>query len=400
MSNQPGEVDPTPKDEIRKRTASLKALMAVQEIAFCLIMQNADLFYFTGSTQKGVLVVPLEGEPMFFVERSLDRAQKESAFPVIAMKSDKEIGRQLKDKGFFKGKGGMELDVVPANLFNRFKDITGCENMVDISGMIKSLRLLKSPFELEQLKKSGAICDRVHTLAGQIIREGMREIDLDAALVAEGRRSGHQGLMRMRGFNQEMMSLYVVAGYTGTVPSSGDVPISGLGLTPALAQGSSLHPIRKGVPVVVDYGGAYNGYITDETRSYVVGDLGEAFRKPYDCARRIVEETEIFGRSGVDATELFLRARGIAEAAHLGDYFMGYGPTRVSFIGHGLGLEINELPVLTARHHMILEEGMVFAFEPKFILPDKGAIGIEVDFIVRPDRLERLTQTPIDLVKV
>src|SRR5208283_5116762 len=128
-------------------------------------------------------------------------------------------------------------------------------------------------------KKSGAICDRVHALARQIIREGMREIDLDAALVAEGRRSGHQGLMRMRGFNQEMMSLYVVAGYAGTVPSSGDVPIAGLGLTPAVAEGSSFNTIKKGVPVVVDYGGAYNGYLTDETRSYVVGDLDEVFKK-------------------------------------------------------------------------------------------------------------------------
>ncbi len=398
MSNQPGANDSTPGEECLRRVSNLKKLMAEEGIAFCLIMQNADLFYFAGSVQKGVLVVPLEGEPIFFVQRSVDRARAESPFPVIGVESDKEIGYQLKDKGAFKGKGGMELDVVPANLFDRFKGITGCGDFVDISGLIKALRIVKSPFELEQIKKSGAICDRVLVAAREIIREGMREIDVDAALVAEGRRSGHQGFMRMRGFNQEMMSLYVATGYTGTVPSAGDVPVSGLGLTSAMGQGSSLNTVKKGVPVIVDYGGAYNGYITDETRSYVVGELDEMFRKPYECARQIVEDTQSFGRAGVDATEVFLRARDIAKRAHLTDYFMGYGPTQVTFIGHGLGIEINELPVFTARHHTILEEGMVFAFEPKFIFPGIGVIGIEVDFIVRKDRLERVTETPIDLV--
>jgi len=79
---------------------------------------------------------------------------------------------------------------------------------------------------------------------------------------------------------------------------------------------------------------------------------------------------------------------------------MGYGAGKVGFIGHGIGLEINELPVITPRHHIILEEGMVFAFEPKFIFPGKGAIGIEVDFIVRKKELERVTPTPIDIVYV
>jgi Xaa-Pro aminopeptidase len=77
---------------------------------------------------------------------------------------------------------------------------------------------------------------------------------------------------------------------------------------------------------------------------------------------------------------------------------MGFGPGKVSFVGHGLGLEINELPVITPRHHIILQEGMVFAFEPKFIFPGEGAVGIEVDYIVRKNELERVTRTPIDLV--
>ncbi len=82
----------------------------------------------------------------------------------------------------------------------------------------------------------------------------------------------------------------------------------------------------------------------------------------------------------------------------LEEYFLGHGDGKVVFIGHGLGLEINELPVITARHSRILQEGMVFAFEPKFVLPPYGAIGIEVDFIVRADCLERVTVNSIDIV--
>jgi Xaa-Pro aminopeptidase len=211
---------------------------------------------------------------------------------------------------------------------------------------------------------------------------------------------GHQGFLRMRGLNQEMMNLYITHGLSGTIPSSGDVPIAGAGVTHAIAQGPSLNKVERGVPVVIDYGGGYNGYITDETRPFVVGELKERFREPYEVAKEIVEDATVYGKEGIDGTELFLRAEEKARKAGLEEYFMGFGPGKVSFVGHGLGLEINELPVITPRHHIILQEGMVFAFEPKFIFPGEGAVGIEVDFIVRKNELERVTTTPIDLVTI
>jgi Xaa-Pro aminopeptidase len=105
-------------------------------------------------------------------------------------------------------------------------------------------------------------------------------------------------------------------------------------------------------------------------------------------------------REGTDATEVFGKAMDRVKTAGLEEHFMGHGEGQVSFIGHGLGLEINELPVITPRHRMPLREGMVFAFEPKFIFPGEGAIGIEVDFVVRKNGLERLTKTPLDIVYV
>ncbi len=400
MLKQPGEADRVPKEEILRRIAALKGKMEEAGVDFALIMQNVDLFYLTGSSQKGILLVPVDGDPQFLVQRSVDRAREESPLLVTAIMSDKALGKLPEARQALRGRGGIEADVVPVALAERMKSITGMNDFVDISAIIKDLRVVKSAFELEQVKGSGAICDIAHRRAREIIHEGMREIDIDAELLAAGRRAGHHGFLRMRGFNQEMMNLYVTSGYTGTIPSAGDVPVSGLGLTPDIAQGSSAKRVEKGIPVLVDYGGGYNGYITDETRSYVVGRLDEAFRTPYEVSREIVEDTQDFGKEGVDTTEVFHRAIEKVRKAGLADHFMGFGDGQVTFIGHGLGLEINEIPVITARHHTVLQEGMVFAFEPKFVFPGKGVIGIEVDFIVRKNALERVTETPIDLVNL
>lgn len=392
--------DFTPKEEIEARLEGFRKRMAAEGISFAVILQNVDLFYFTGTLQKGVLIVPVDGPPLFFIERSLYRATEESPLEIIPIKKDKDVGDILRAKGFIKGACGMELDVIPVTLFERWKSILGITDITDISPLIRDLRLIKSEFEIAQIIKSGQIMSHVFEKAKEIIKEGMREIDIESAIIAEGRRAGHQGFLRMRGLNQEMMCGYVTQGYSATIHSHADVPIAGFGVTHAIAQGASVQRITKGAPVIIDYGGGYNGYITDETRVYAVGELKDIFLKGYQVAREIVEETMSFAREGIDATEIFAKAMEWVRKAKLEEYFMGHGEGQVSFVGHGLGLEINELPVITPRHKTILKEGMVFAFEPKFIFPDEGAVGIEVDFIVRKDRLQRVTDSPIDIIYV
>ena len=388
----------TPKEELENRINHLRQNMEKQGITFSIILQNVDLFYFAGTVQKGVLVVSVDHGPLLFIERNVDRAAIETGLEIIPIKRDKDVGDILMAKGMLKGKCAMELDVVPVSVFERWKSILGFNDFTDVWPAIRDLRIVKSPFEIEQVKRSGSVCDHVFEKARDVVREGISEVDIAAFLEAEGRKVGHQGFLRMRGLNQEMMNLYITHGRSGTIPSSGDVPIAGAGVTHAIAQGPSLNKVERGIPVVIDYGGGYNGYITDETRAFVVGELKERFKKPFEVAKEIVEDATAFGKEGIDGTELFNRAEEKAKKAGLDEYFMGFGPGKVSFVGHGLGLEINELPVITPRHHIILQEGMVFAFEPKFIFPGEGAIGIEVDYIVRKDRLERVTHTPIDLV--
>lgn len=398
MAEPVGAFDPIPKTELLNRIAGLQRQMAEARIDFGIVCQNVDKFYFTGTVQKGMLVVPVDGEPLFFVEKSLERGRMESPLDIIPVQNDRQIGDILRAQGILKGVAGLEFDVLPVSNFERLKRVLNFDRASDLSPTIKALRIIKSPFEISQIRKSGRMITHVFAAARNVVREGEREIDIDATLVAEGRRLGHQGILRMRGLNQEMTLMAVQSGFTGAMGCYADVPIAGAGVTPAVPQGSSLKKVARGIPVTIDYGGAYNGYITDETRTFVVGELDARFQKPYDCARKIIADAMTYIREGVDCTDLFARAHRIAEADGLLAYFMGHGNDQVSFIGHGIGLEINELPVITARHGRMLKEGMVFAFEPKFVLPGLGAVGIELDFIVRSQGVERITDDAFDLV--
>jgi Xaa-Pro aminopeptidase len=390
----------TPKMEIESRIEKLKRSMHENNIDFVVILQNVDMFYFAGTVQKGVLVVPVDDDPLLFIERTMERAVYETPLNVIPIKKDKDVKSILEGKNILKGRGAMEFDVLPVSVFERWKGLLGFENFVDVSLIIKDARLIKSPFEIKQIKRSGEIVTHVFERAKNVVKEGISEVEIGAILETDGKMSGHQGFLRMRGLNQEMMNMYVTHGLSATIQSHGDVPISGVGMTHAIAQGPSINRVERGIPVLIDYGGGYNGYITDETRPFVAGTMKEVFQRGYDVAREIIEDTQRFAREGINGTEVFMRAINKVKSAKLEDYFMGYGDGKVSFIGHGLGLEINELPVITARHEIVLREGMVFAFEPKFIFPGEGAIGIEVDFIVRKDGLERVTSLPIDIVQV
>ncbi|MBP7528412.1 MAG: aminopeptidase P family protein [Syntrophorhabdaceae bacterium] len=397
---QVGTYDYVPKEDLLHRIDRLRHLMAAAGIDFALMVQNVDRFYFTGTMQKGMVVVPVDGEPLIFIEKGTERAAMETPLPFTVVRNDREIHRILNDRHILKRKAGLELDVLPVAIFERLKRVIGFDGYADVSETIKEVRAIKSPFELAQIRKSGEMLTHVFARAKDEVREGRTELEIEAALMAESRKMGHQGFLRMRGMNQEMMTMTVQAGITGAVTTFLDAPITGAGVTPAVPQGSSFKVVEAGVPVTIDFGGGYNGYITDETRTFVVGDLKEVFRKPYETARAIIEDVMTFARPGTDCTDIFSRAFETAKKAGLEENFMGHGEGQVAFIGHGLGLEINELPVITARHGRILEEGMVFAFEPKFVLPGHGAVGIEIDLIVGAHGLERVTTSSPDIVRL
>jgi Xaa-Pro aminopeptidase len=400
MADDIKDFELTPLEEIRTRTKALQNKMRKKGIDFALILQNADLFYFTGTLQRGYLCIPQEGEPLFFVQKYYDRAVQESPLQCIKVKGMKALPNLLRDHGITGKQLGLELDVTPVSLFNRIRNLFGNWEVFDISEEIKEIRSIKSEFEIKQIKRSGEIIDKVFPAVRDHLQEGMSELELDGILFSIGRAAGHQGFLRMRGLNQEMMNGYVLSGANACTISFGDTPLCGLGATHAIAQGSSAKRIRRNEPIVIDYGGGHNGYVTDETRTFVIGEFKDHLKRAFQVAQSIIDAVESSTKPGDLASDIYERAKAIASKEGLDPYFMGHGEGQVAFVGHGIGLEINEWPIIGRGFRKPLEPGMVFAFEPKFVFPGEGAVGIELDYIIRENGLERITHFPTDIVSV
>jgi Xaa-Pro aminopeptidase len=145
-----------------------------------------------------------------------------------------------------------------------------------------------------------------------------------------------------------------------------------------------------GEPIQIDYVGIVEGYMVDQARTFFLGEASDVFLQIHSLALEIQDTIAERGKPGVSAEALYDLAVKIATRACSSAYFMGY-PAPVPFVGHGVGLELDEFPILGRKSKHILEEGMVIALEPKFIMPGKGLAGIENTFVVGKDGLEKLT---------
>ena len=388
-------METTPRAEISQRINRFQKELAANDLAGAFILQNADLFYFSGTIQSAVLFVPANGEPILMVQKSLARARFESSLGnVIPIKSKNHIAPTLRDFGVNSFSAvGLEMDVLPATLYIGFKENFPRCRWVDVSGIIRKLRMIKTDYEIEQIHKATAILHTGLTEISHVIREGMTELEIDGYLAMIARREGHMGTLRMRAWNQEMTYAHVLAGENGSIISMLNSAHGGSGNTPAMAQGAGFRPIKANEPIEIDYGVAVNGYIGDQSRTYVIGELSDTLQKAHECSRNIHLRLAREAKPGVSCSHLYDLALKMATENGYRDYFMGYGEGQVQFVGHGIGLEIDEFPVISQRYDGILEAGMVFALEPMFVLPEEGVVGLEDDYLVTSKGLRRLTLT-------
>jgi Xaa-Pro aminopeptidase len=389
--------DPLPEEEAVSRLEAFRERLRSRSLDGALLQVNVSLFYFTGTVQRGVLAVPAEGEPALLIRKAPERAALETPLPVRELEGMGRLPEHLRDIGLAQaGRIGLEMQELPVAVFNKLRGVLGEREFADVSEDILRIRARKSPYEMERIKRSAALVEHVFAAVPEILSEGMREVELAAGLQAAGRRAGHQEIMRMRGFNQELTNPHVLSGSSGAAPSFGDVPLCGYGTTAAVAQGASLRRIAREEPVIVDYGGGYGGYMTDETRTFALGGLDNELLRAHEAAVEAALSIERHAGPGVNGRTLYREVVRLAERKGLGEHFMGYGRNRVRFVGHGLGLCINEHPIIGDVDE-ILETGMVFAVEPKFVFPGKGAVGVEIDLAVTDAGAHRLTSTPLDL---
>jgi Xaa-Pro dipeptidase len=393
-----------PTTEIADRIVALQALLDAHQVDLAIIRQNADLYYFAGTVQDAHLLIPAVGQPILVVRRDVRRAEVQSPIrPVVAMQTMKELhpaaeqacaGRDLR-------RVGMELDVLPANAFFFYDEkLFPQQQIVDISPLVREVRMVKSGWELEMMRNAAAISKTVADAVPNFLKEGITELELSAELERVARNAGHLGLVRLRGFNMDMYFGHILSGPEAAVSSYADAPTGGVGLSPAFGQGPSLRRVARNEVVSVDTMLNFNGYLNDQTRNFAVGQPPSQLLDAYQFVREI--HAGMRSRAVPGAITGALYDWAWQEVTRLGwqDFFMGADTARVKFIGHGLGIEVDEFPFIAQGQKMELQANMTFAFEPKFIVPGIGIAGLENTYVVTEGGLESLNTTSEEMIIV
>jgi len=386
----------TPVTELETRLKGLQQRLSTHDIAGALIVQKADLFYYTGTTQQGWLYVPVMQDPVFMVFKDLDRARAESGLEqILSLVSPKKIPDTLKGLGIsLPDRLGLELDVMPANQYIMFSQIFSNAQIVDISNHIRLQRAVKSEFEITCVRRASAMADQVAAKVPDLLREGMTEVALAGMLEAYARSLGHQGLIRMRMWDNYLFYGHIMCGAGAAVPGAFASPTGGAGLNPNIGQGPSFDLIKPNQPILVDYVFALDGYLSDHTRIFCLGEVAQELQQAHGAMLDIQETVKQQAVPGTITGDLYETMMAMAEDKGYADGFMGAAEPKIRFTGHGLGIELDEFPFIAKGQTLALEAGMLIALEPKVILPGKGVVGIENTLIVTETGLESLTLYP------
>ncbi|NWG03710.1 MAG: aminopeptidase P family protein [Syntrophaceae bacterium] len=383
----------TPLKEIERRLTKIRGDMEKKEIEGLLVVHKMNLYYLSGTTQDGFLFLPLEGKPLLLIKRELERAKIESPINnVVPLKTIREVPSLVqKHFGKLPQNLGLEMDVLPVKDYFNYQKLFPTTQLMDASSILREARKIKSSFEIDLMRKAGEIGETVYQEGKKILKKGMTEIEFGGLLEAVAKKYGHEGLLRVRSLNYEAYTWHVLSGLTGGIVSQSDSPMGGLGLSPAFPVGASLKKMKAHEPILVDFGTCFHGYQADETRMFSIGKMKQKFIDAYHVCKEIHDAVLEETRPGTDCEAIFLMTLRLAEKSGYKDHYLGPPVLQTRFIGHGIGLELNELPFIAQGQPYPLEEGMTFAVEPKIVFPGEGSVGLENTVLVTKNGYEILT---------
>lgn len=353
-----------------------------------LVSENFSIFYLTGRIFAGYILLMPGENPKYYVKR-----------PLMDEGDDIKLIRKPEDiPALPKGTTlGLELGALSYNDALRLQKALGADSITDISPKLMGARSRKTPFEINMMKTDGEKQSAVYQRIPNMYRPGMTDIELQAAIEHELRLEGCLGVFRVNGSSMEIHMGNVLTGENSDTPSPYDFAMGGEGMNPALPVGANGEEIKPGRAVMVDMNGCFNGYMTDMTRMYSLGKLPEEAIRAHECSVEICHTLAKMGTPGTETKSLYEKAKEIAERYGLSAYFMGHNQ-QAGFVGHGVGIQVNELPVLAPRSKSVLADGNVIAIEPKFVIPGFGAIGIENTYVCRETGLECITLAPEEII--
>lgn len=378
------------KSEIDLRRNKIADSLKSKGIDAILICDNANLFYTSSRVFSGFTYISADGEELFFVRRPVGLKGDNTMY----IRKVENIADELGKKGIaMPARLAVELDTTPYNEVKRFAAAFPGSEIVDGSAIMRAVRSVKTDFEVEQLRKCGIRHTESYHHINKVYREGMSDIELQIEIERILRLEGSLGQFRISGRSMEIFMGNLLVGDNADCPTPYDFAMGGAGLSTSLPVGSNGTLIKRGNSVMVDMCGNFNGYMTDMTRTFRCGEISDLAKQAHQLSIDICHTLAANFHAGSRAADLYEKAMEMAVAAHLDDYFMGHAQ-KAGFVGHGVGIEVNEMPVLAPRSKDILQYNNVIAIEPKFVIPEVGAVGIENTYVVRETHLECLTNFP------
>lgn len=383
--------------ELKQRRDKIRVLMAQQGIDAALIACNVNLIYTYGRVVSGYLYLPLNDFARLFVKRP-NTIEGEHIMPIRKPEQLPELiqacGLPLPQKLMLEGD---ELS------FKEYNRLAACFPEAEVvscgSSLIRQARTTKTEMEIEFFRRSGVAHAKAYGQIPTVYKPGMTDLQLSVEIERLMRLEGCLGIFRVFGQSMEIFMGSLLAGDNAATPSPYDFALGGAGLDPTLPGGANGSLIQPGQSIMVDMGGNFYGYMGDMSRVYSVGKLTDQAYAAHQTCLEIQEAVAAMAKPGVICEDLYSKAIELVTKAGFADYFMGV-EQKAKFIGHGIGLEINEAPVIAPRIRQELEPGMVFALEPKIVLPGVGPLGIENSWVVTAEGLEKLTLAPEEIIEL
>jgi len=385
-----------PQGDLKIRATRVQQLLAEAGGDAALISTDVNIYYLTGILFSGCIFLPTEGEPLWFVQRPSGLAGEQ----VIYIRKPEEIPTILKERNIpLPETLFLESDQITHNEFLRFEAVLHPVRTGNMTALLRKARMIKTPWEIEQFRFSAKKHTEIFQAIPALFRKGMTEIAFQIEIEYLMRKNGSIGYFRTYGANMKAFMASLLSGKNADAPSPLDFALGGKGIHPILPIGASDDVITEGSAIMIDFAGNFTAYQSDMTRTYSLGKLPEIAYKAHqvsiDMHQQIMEEA----KPGTACSDIYNRALDMADKSGFAANFMGF-TQQAKFAGHGIGLEINEPPVLMARSNDLLQPGMVIAFEPKFVLPCVGAVGIENSYLVTDSGIEKLTVGKEEIIRL
>jgi Xaa-Pro dipeptidase len=379
-----------PDQEMKSRLESFRSNIreAGIDCAAVMIFSRLNIYYFTGSFGNGTLWIPMEDEPVFLCRKGEQRFRLESPLDrVAAFRSYKDLPEMLSEFGLnIPDKIGVEKTGINWALADSLQKRIKAVEFVSIDNAISRTRMVKSEWEVNKL----ILCGQRHHEAlyhvlPELIHPGMTEREISLAVWDCFFSLGHQGMMRMQSFGEEIFLGHVAAGDSANYPSVFNGPVGLRGEHPAITQMGYAGKIwQDDEPLTLDCGFALEGYQTDKTQVYfpAAWKVPDHVQRAHDLCVEIQDMAANMLLPGEKPGDIYVKALEIAEKAGFAEGFMGLGGNKVPFLGHGIGLAVDEYPPLAKGFDDPLQENMFLALEPKIGIKGVGMVGVENTFRV------------------